>query len=254
MSPEQLKIVFKHGTLNVEFVLEGIRSVLAKHKVHLTGFSLRGQPVSLSSVVSRLEKSGRKTFNLVGQGFEFVLGTVGNRHLDFLVIKSVASQSIPWDEWAAQFIVSPDFVMAWVTDVEYDNWQNAEDPLQYTAAAKTFAHLPLKSNGLPYPLEQQVIDISANPGRWSFQDGYIEAVGAVMWLGKRFAVLTGANLERVAKTPGLLVSHLPSSVTKIKAAEQYFTTAEGTSGELQAELRLLLFPPDRESTGREVAR
>ena len=110
---------------------------------------------------------------------------------------------ISWDVWAAEFTGNPNFVMAWAADCEYDYWQNAEDPLQYEVARMPYAHLPTKSNGLPYPLEKAIVDTSANVGRKRFRNGYIEAVGAVMWLGEPFWPLTGADKKQVENVPWL---------------------------------------------------
>lgn len=61
--------------------------------------------------------------------------------------------------------------MAWLADLQYDFWQNAHDPLQYTARNRTFDHLPKKANGLPYPLQQTITDTSSNPGRHVLRKG-----------------------------------------------------------------------------------
>src|SRR5579859_4043676 len=223
MRAEQLKIIFEHGTLTAEFALEQIQSVLAKNLVPPADFTLYEEPVTLSMVLSHIQRLRRKTFHLSGQGFEFLLGSVANYNLDFLEIKSSVGPSIGWDEWASPFIGNSHFVMAWVVDCEYDYWQNAADPLQYTAVGKSYSRLPMKSNGLPYPLEQKMIDTSASPGRWRFGDGYIDAVGAVLWLGTPFWVLAGANREQVKSTRWLHVSNPTPSVTKLQAAQHKFT-------------------------------
>jgi hypothetical protein len=70
-------------------------------------------------------------------------------------------------------------------------WQNAEDLLQYPSVGRSWQHLPMKSNGLPPPREQSIIDILDNPGRWSLHVGFIEAIGAVMWSGERFWQVRG---------------------------------------------------------------
>lgn len=115
------------------------------------------------------------------------------------------------------------------------------DPLLYTSAGKSYSHLPMRSNGLPYPVEQKVIDISANPGWWLFHDRYIEAIGAVTWLGEHFWRLTGANREEVQNTPWVNMSPSGSSAVKLQVAPGCFVAAEGSSGELQKRLRSLLF-------------
>jgi len=241
MGTEQLKMVFDFGTLGVEAALEKIQTILVNHGIPVDGFIHYDEPVSLPQALKRLKKSNRMSFDLEGQGFEFMLGAVRNYNIEFLVIRSTDEVRIPWDDWVDHFARDSNLVIAWVADSEYEHWQNAEDPLQYTAVGKPYEHLPMKSNELPYPLEQMIIDTSANPGRWRFHDGYIEAVGAVMWLGPRFWQLTGAEQEQVANTSWLTVTHTTPSVVKLQAAEHTFTTAEGISGELQNRLRSMLF-------------
>src|SRR5688572_30826142 len=177
MRPEQLTIVYKLDTFAVELALEGIQAVLAGDGLPLEGFKLYGP-------LARVKRAKRKTFNVAGGGLEFDLSCLRNFQLDFLAIKAAGDQRPAWDKWAARFIGNSNFVMAWLADVEYEYWQNAHDLLQYTAAGKPHEHLPKKSNGLPPPLEQTIIDISGNPGRRILRNGYYEVVGAVMWLGE----------------------------------------------------------------------
>jgi hypothetical protein len=249
MSKEQLTIVFRNGQLSVNLVLNGIMAVLEENRLPLTGFAMYGERTSIMDALSRLRKARRSTFNIVGHGFSFHLASVHNFDLDFLEIASTTGSRITWDEWAQPFIGSDDFIMAWLADSEYEHWQNADDPLQYTSAGKSYEHLPMVSNGLPYPLERRVIDTSANPGRRILRRGYIEVVGAVMWLGEPFWSLTGADRKQVENAPWLEVSHPTPSVIKLQVGEPCFTSAEGAGGQLQAKLRSLLFPKAPESTG-----
>jgi hypothetical protein len=248
MREEQLTIICKFGSLSVEAAIVRMQTMLARHDVPFTGFALYGEPVDLPSALSQLEKSQRKTFNLTGQGFEFHYSSVLRNGLDHLTIKSSVPSTISWDEWVTQFTGNLNFVMAWVVDSEYDHWQNAKDPLQYTAVGKPYAHLPMKSNGLPYPVEQKIIDTSTNPGRWLFRDGFIEAVGSVMWLGAPLWSLTGADQKQVMNATWLRVSNPAPAVVRLQAAERCFTTADDGSGELQSKLRSLLFPPQDASS------
>jgi hypothetical protein len=238
MRPEELTIVFKLDTFKVGLALQSINAVLTKHHIPLRGFRADGKPVNLATVVKVIKKPH---FQITGRGFEFLLGIVRNYQLDFLGIKSVHEHEIDWNEWVEQFIGDPNFVMAWLADCEYHHWQNAYDPLQYTAVGRSYAHLPMKSNGLPYPLEQKIIDTSANPGRWRLCKGYHEAVAAVMWLGEPFWELTGTDKSKVEKADWLQISHPVPPVIKVQAANECFTTAEGANGELQQRLRTLLF-------------
>src|SRR5262249_762748 len=140
---------------------------------------------------------------------------------------------IPWDEWTGQFIDDMNFVMAWTANADYDYWQNAEDPLQYTAKGRGWDHLPTKSNGLPYPLEREIIDTSGNPGRWTLRSGYYEAVGSVMWLGESFWKLTGAKKDEVTGAAWIQVSNPVDSVTRLEVLRKCFSSDAGFERELQ---------------------
>ena len=141
-----------------------------------------------------------------------------------------------------KFLANPAFVMAWVADIDYDFWQNADDPLEYGARNQPFDHLPMRSNGLPYPLQQTIIDTSNNPGRYALRRGYHEAIGHVMWLRAPFWSLTGADRRQVENQEGLSRSHPSADVLRIQAFPRCLQTSEGESGKIQRSLRDLLFP------------
>jgi len=240
---ERLTVVFKYGSLRPRLALEHIETFLASHGVPRVGFKLDGDPpVSLAQALERLEATHSKHFTLVGQGFQFNLSSLARWKLDFLGVQLMSKPGRVWDEWAGPFSKLPDFVMAWVADREYEYWQNASDPLSYNVLGKSYAGLPTMSNGLAYPLEQQVIDTSRNPGRRILREGYIEVVGAVMWLGEPFWQLSWADREQVMAAEWLRISNPAPSVTRLEAAERCFTTEEDGSAALQAKLRALLFP------------
>lgn len=187
-----------------------------------------------------LKNTERNSFELVGREIAFALRSVRNCDMDVLEIRT--SWAVPWDEWAAGFLNSPHFVMAWLADTKYQFWQNAEDPLEYVAAGRPFEHLSTKSNDLPPPLSQMIIDISSNPGRRLLRNGYYEVVGAVMWLGKQFWALTDADRSEVERASWIQKKAAGPNALRIEVAPKCFDTAEGVSGEIQRKLRDVLFP------------
>lgn len=98
----------------------------------------------------------------------------------------------------------------------------------------------MRSNGLPPPLEQLVVDTSGNPGRRVLREGFVEAVGAVMWLGPSFWPATAAKKEALCAQEWLRCDELQGGVLRITAAGQPFTSAD--TGAVQEGLRVLLFP------------
>jgi hypothetical protein len=172
---------------------------------------------------------------------EVHFGYIANHKLDQLIAYVDAGVKIRWERWI-EALSDPGFVMAWMPDEEYDHWQNATHLDDYTAAGRAYNHLPLKSNGLPYPVEETIVDTSGNPGRWTFRTGFVEAVASPMWLGDAFWELTGADRRLVEAADWLRVSHPAEHVMRIDSAEAPFTSAQGQSGETQRRLRALFYP------------
>lgn len=237
---EELKFIFKYGTA-IELIVPELEKILRKFVTPNTIFKLNGQSMRLEALLDALRKMQRKSFDLEGDGFIISFGSIANLGLDFLTIKGLSLSQQPFDNLAEAFVLGGNFIMAWVMNSVYDHWQNAHDPLQYTAVGKPYSHLPMKSNGLPYPLEKKIIDTSDNPGRWAFHYGYVEAVGATMWLGDHFFQLTGKDRSLVENANWLKISKPFPSVLKIQAAKTCFDSAEGISGKLQKNLRVLLY-------------
>ena len=173
---------------------------------------------------------------------ELAYGHIRNYEQSLITIDQMVSDVVDGWRWTEPFTHCSGFRQAWVFDDEFCHWQNADDPLEYTSVDRSYAGLPMKSNGLPYPLEQMIIDTSGNPGRREVRDGYVEAVGAVMWLGQQFWQVTGTRKEDVLAQDWLTCRELPFDVLCVQASEQPFTTAEGQEGRKQDQLRALLFP------------
>jgi hypothetical protein len=157
-----------------------------------------------------------------------------------LDVRNIVVDEEDAEKWISPFIKEKLLVQARIYDTEYNFWQNAHDPLQYKSSNHSYDGLPMVSNGLPFPLEQKIIDISNNPGRWKLKQGYIESVGSTMWLGEQFWNKTGADRASVLSADWLKTENIDSAI-KVKAADIPFDTAEGQSGELQNKLRLLLY-------------
>jgi hypothetical protein len=239
MAVMQLKIVFKLGSLGTDGVVREICSLVQSAGLAPTDFVSEGGKERLSSDAKKWR--ARNGFALAGPGLELQFGSTAASGISILDVRS-ERPPVPWGQWVDAFAASATLVMAWLADADYDHWQNAEDLLEYEAEGRSYAHLPTRSNGLPAPLERTVVDISGNPGRWSLRDGYIEAVGAEMWLGDAFWRITGKSKKAVESAKWLKVSRPSASVVHVRTFDRCFTSADGKEGELQDRLRALLFP------------
>ena len=243
MGSQKLVLVYEIEALDAADVIARIGATLARIGVASEEFLLYGKPMRLEQARTRILRTRRPSFLLTGAGFEFHLSRITNYLMDTLEIRGDDGPTIPWLEFVSTFL-TPKLVMGWLADTEYDFWQNAEDPLHYKSHGKRSDHLPKKSNGLPPPLAQVVIDVSGNPGKRVLRAGYWQAVGATMWLGEQFFLLAGANRRAINETTWLRKTEIGAGVLQIEASDECFRLAEGTQAETQWALRRLLYPTD----------
>ncbi|KZS50838.1 MULTISPECIES: hypothetical protein [Rhizobium] len=229
----------RHGALKaidaLETILDVLRRLKLDEKIQGHGSSLQLKKL-LTSVRNTDRLSQIETSTLI-----FKYGAVADaEHCYVEVREKVPNAAIDWEQWVEPFIVSPHFVQAWVADVEYDKWQNAQDPLIYKAANRDYSSLPMRSNGLPPPLEQMVVDISQNPGRWEFRSGYIEAIAAVMWLSELFWRYVGVDhRKRLAGLSEAKIKQETDDVVRISISETSFI--DDSTRDLQERLRKILY-------------
>lgn len=239
---EQLTLVFVAKGIEPIDVIEVARRLFVKHGIPQQGFDLNGDSfeLELSNVATRVKKRKHQPFEIEGQDFTIGLAGIGGTDLWRSSVKTEWPRRVPWDEWVIE-LINESFISAWVADADYEFWQNAEDLLSYKVRGRPWEHLPMRSNGLPPPLEQTVVDISHNPARRVFHADFVEAIGAVMWLGERFWQLSGSSKQRVLSEPWLQCTEIAAGLTRVQAAAECFSTDQGEAGDLQRKLRALLF-------------
>lgn len=176
--------------------------------------SFRSHHINKPAVVSSevegvLDRAHISSFEVVGREFSFSYGQNGGSGFDQIIIDARSSLLDPKlsDELISETVAGdPDFIQAHLVDSGYEYRQNIFDPLQFKALGISMVGLPMKSNGLPFPLERQVVDVSRNPGRFSLRSGYVEASAAFMWFGEIFWKIVGSSPEEISV-------NLPSGVS-----------------------------------------
>ena len=196
-------------------------------------------PARLGNYVDSLT-SNRFHFQ-VGDGELLYQHGIGpNTRYGRVLIVNLANSETEAESWISELLSDKRFVQARLYDDEYNSIQNATDPYLYEVLGLPYEHLPVISNGRPFPLEKQIIDISSHPGRHIGRVNYCEAVGSVMWLGELFWEVAGQNKEVVIQQDWLDVEVFENYI-KLKAQDHLFDSALGEQGELQNRLRTLLF-------------
>lgn len=175
--------------------------------------------VSLSTIDKKL--TDRDSFNISCGNLTFHVVTVANYDHVLFQVES-QKNDIDWSSWIDEFIGLKGFVQAWIVDVEYDYWQNASDPLEYKSRGKSYEGLPLKSNGLPPPLEQLEIDTSNNVGLRLICDGYVASIGAKMWFSDWFLSKINRKIDSVIEASGGTVELLDNGIYKLEMLADVF--------------------------------
>jgi hypothetical protein len=175
-------------------VFQATEGVLNQLGIQSNFRTYEGTPISEKRVKARLVKHGIPYLRVGGLALQ--AGNIPGWRQSYIIVEETSpGAASSWDQWVSPFLGWPNFVQAWVADKEYDYWQNAIDPMQYTTVGRDMSGLKLKSNGQPYPSERQIVDTSENPGRWEFRKGYIEAIGSQMWIGENFWKAIGEDRE-----------------------------------------------------------
>ena len=234
MMKNELTLIFDHESVDRDSAWESIASHLQELGLAEAAYEIVDELVPFEEIGRILKQRGRPYFGINGKLLEFDLTVVGAYQHDAIRISGAPDSD--WAGWVRLLNDVGRFVQAFVVNREYDFWQNAEDPLQYQARGRSCEGLPMKSNGLPFPLDQQVIDTSENPGRRVLHEGFIEAIGSPMWLSDRFWELTGASKDALPRD-GVVVEE-GNGLTKVCIGD---AITEQTDRGIQEAVRRSLF-------------
>lgn len=238
---KRFKFVFDVESISGLQMLALVEELLSKFSSP-TIFFLHGVKIDIKTLEKKILKKKSWPSGLVSGGFELRFGLLPALGYCFLVLEeSEGHGNTKLEEEIRPILNVEGFIQAWVSDVEYDFWQNATDPLEYECVGRPLSGLPMKSNGLPLPLDQMEIDTSGNPGRNVLRQGYIEAIGSTMWLGNLF--WERAGVDRFAsisllESQGFKVYECGKVIKVITSDKVFF---DGSTLEKQRALRQILF-------------
>jgi len=199
-----------------------------------------GREICFTGVSQYLLKNKSDSFCIEIKKGSVEFSYVSDFDLSRLDIKKIATSKEVAERLVSELVDDPAFIQARLYDEEYDRWQNMEDIAYYESEGRDHSGLPKKSNGLPFPLERVIIDITGNSGRWELKKGYVESIGSTMWVDKSLANDLGSNISVADSDDGFSVSDL-GHVLKIEVQEECFKSATGDEAEIQDRLRKKLY-------------
>lgn len=228
------------GIGNIE-ILEKIVDVWPGISTDSILFRSDGSSLTISELSKRMKGGENWVGPLQANGLKVYVSELPTMLQTVIIITEIEPGAAGrWISWVEAFICEPSFIQAWVVDIDYDYWQNATDILEYELAGRDYAHLPLKSNGLPFPLQQDIIDVSENPGRVYFKAGYVEAVSSDIWIGDKFLKATGCSTQSDHyEGAGITFTQIAPSIFKIVSSNECFNSLD--TAERQLNLRRALY-------------
>lgn len=197
--------------------------------------------IKASKIEDILDGALVPSFGVSGEGFCFRYAQNASTYDRVIIESSSTCLSTEFcDELIEETMASdPNFVQAHLVNKKYQHLQNIFDPLQFKALGLSMDGLPMKSNGLPFPLEQQIVDTSKNPGRFVLRQEYVEVAAAAMWFGETF-------WNKVNTTAQKAIEDLPSDVTlehescwKLRSRTGIFV--DQSTADIQNQIREALF-------------
>ena len=200
---------------------------------------LYGTRMLASRVSAAIRRARRPDFYVEFSSDSLRYAAVGNHDLSFVEVGGWVTDDDDASNWLAPLLSMSCFVQARVYDKEYEFWQNASDPLQYEVRGRSLEGVKTFMN---QNLNYVFVDTSTNPGRRVLREGYIEALGHLMWLSPKFWEKVGRSIS-VVESSGLCssISKL-GDVDVLRFADKPFTSSKGEEGMFQDRLRALLFP------------
>jgi hypothetical protein len=238
---QSLEVVFTSDGIAAEKLWQLIRSVIRMEGIEEPSYQIVDRIIPTDEIGPALRI--RKHFGILGNAYSFDYCPVEQFDHCLLTVQSLKEcERRDWDMWVATLGSLDSFINARIYDVEYEFWQNAQDVSEYESNGRSYESLPIVSNGLPFPLTKQIIDISRNPGRRILRRGFVEGVGSTMWIGPNFIKRTKARLQKLRASQFYQVTPLHENLFKIKVQEACFDCGEGKQALLQNQLRELLYP------------
>lgn len=179
--------------------------------------------------------------------FHITIGGDGSRKFDAIMMTMHEKNLEFIDIIMRSFCQWPEFIYGYVTDLDFNTWQNAATPYSYIMANKPHEHIPrLPGQELGKDVWNERLDLSSNPGRTVFHMGYVESIGGVMYVTDKLTALTQGNLSELRHLPFLKIDDWGTCL-RLELDSDLLAHAENDA-ELCSRMdavRAVLFPPKK---------
>ena len=195
-------------------------------------YGVKSKPVSIADFESKVLPRLDSLMLDIGDSLLLFRTAAWN---DIITINDVTADDQPSDK-VYPFLAENSFLQAWFTNGEYYVQQNCEDPVMYRD------DWPRENVQITWnpDIACERIDISQNPGRTLYRDGFAEVVAATMWFSPKMLDRLGVSEAQLSAESWLDVKRENGAI-RIESYHKPFTSPDREEGERQDRLRELLY-------------
>lgn len=239
---ESFQAAFAEGSFDKEEMWYLVEEQVFRQGLIEAQYQFNNRRYGIEKLANAILRNARDSFRVRAERLEYHFSSPGTLGYEYLAIEDNEIRRMEWARWVARLAQAEGFIQAFFEDAEYSFWQGVYDVDTYERAGRSHAHLTKRKRRMPPPLDDLIIAIEENPGRYIIRDGYIEIVAAEMWLGPEFWARTGADRQKVLECGFLSAEEQDNDVVHLRTGYRTFTEETGVQAQIQNDMRRLLYP------------
>jgi|GEM_PF-2730014 len=204
MKKLSIRAIFEYEKIRYDQIWDMIDEVLMElYPAQNSGWSFGQKKTKRISITDLYKTSFGHVHN---SHFLITIGRDGRYKYQNMMMTSFENNMPFVDRLFQAFSEHQNFVFGYAVDEEFSRWQNASTPYSYIMANRPHEHLPrLRADSWNNDPYNEPLDISRNPGRNVWHQGYIEAIGGVMFVTNKLLAMSGGSKEMLLNLPFLKI-------------------------------------------------
>ena len=237
MKGSAIECIFTGDRLNAIEAANSLMDLFVAHYGSQVDIQHYDEKLRLYELPDRIRSAQRRSFLLEVNSLEVRFAFLPNYDHACVIIEDTEDFTTDWLAYVNCFRSRTDLFSICTYDRRYECWQNMTDPRVLTNMGLPTDDLTIFHDEM-FDIDQ--VDTTGNPGRRVLQHGYVEAIGAEMWLGAGYQHFFPGVEQRL---PDDWIAARNDTTLHIVSYPTFFTQPHGEQREVQDTLRAVLFPP-----------
>lgn len=235
MKGSAIECIFTGDALNSIEAANSLIDLFVARYGGQTHIQYYGDKLQLHELPARVRSAQRRSFLLEVNSLEVRFAFLPNYDHVCVIIEDTEDSTTDWLAYVNCFQSRTDLFFIRTYNRLYEFWQNMTDPRVLTNMGLSTDDLTIFHDEM-FDIDQ--VDTTGNPGRRVLQHGYVEAIGAAMWLGAEYQQFFPGVEQRL---PDDWIAAQNDTTIHIVSYPTFFTQPHGEQREVQDRLRAALF-------------